>query len=164
LPHHLDIFDLPSLSSDHHPFHLISVTTMQTSLGFSLLLLSTSFTTAMALKCWVNDEGGVPSLKEDPSFTFCIYFPLSSEDGQPRAAGTGPSIEDLRAVEKTFSQTSPLYGVLANCVLEKYSFHLINPALGSEPERLFRCYCQEDGCNRPSSFAHFLATQRGGTL
>ncbi|GMT05491.1 hypothetical protein PENTCL1PPCAC_27665, partial [Pristionchus entomophagus] len=132
------------------------------AIHLSLLLLSSIalFGTVHSLTCYVNDDEGNLRTQSNADWKYCGFIPFGSLNGGPRASGIGAATENLRGYESLFGQNSILYQVLATCILEKYDFSKINSNLGAEPEFMFRCVCSTNGCNKPTTFAKFLAAQK----
>ncbi|GMT04546.1 hypothetical protein PENTCL1PPCAC_26720, partial [Pristionchus entomophagus] len=129
----------------------------------SLLLLVSSIYLIGAvhsLTCYINDDEGNLRTQSDEDWKFCSFIPFGTPNGGPRASGIGAATENLSGYETLFGQNSPLYSVLTTCIYEKYDFSKINPKLGADPEYMLRCICNTNGCNKPTSFAKFLAAQK----
>ncbi|GMT04570.1 hypothetical protein PENTCL1PPCAC_30869, partial [Pristionchus entomophagus] len=132
------------------------------TIHLSLLFISfiALFGAVASLTCYENDEEGNTYTRTNAEWKYCSLTPFASPNGNPRANGIGAATENLNSYNALFGQNTNLYQVLATCLYEKYDFSKINPKLGGEPEYMFRCICNTNGCNKPSTFAKFLSSQK----
>ncbi|GMT05129.1 hypothetical protein PENTCL1PPCAC_27303, partial [Pristionchus entomophagus] len=127
----------------------------------SLLIVSFALISGgRALTCFENDEEGNIYSRTNEAWKYCMLTPFGSVNGQNAVSGIAAMNENLRPIDVSFGQNSKLYKVLTVCIYEKYSFNAVNAAFGDEPEFMFRCYCNTDGCNEASTFSSFLTNLR----
>ncbi|GMS79938.1 hypothetical protein PENTCL1PPCAC_2113, partial [Pristionchus entomophagus] len=145
------IFHLP------YPFSDTIMSSSRLSLLFIAFFL---FSGASALTCFENDDEGNVYSRTNEAWKYCSLIPFAAPNGKGRASGVGAVTENLAGYDATFGQNSKLYKVLTMCIYEQYNFGAINPAFGTEPEYMFRCFCNTDGCNKMTTFHKYLSAQR----
>uniref|UniRef100_A0A914CF37 Uncharacterized protein n=1 Tax=Acrobeloides nanus TaxID=290746 RepID=A0A914CF37_9BILA len=116
-----------------------------------------------SLTCFQNDEetGEIQTVTKD-DYVYCSLFPAvrhpvtgklvhAQVDGIIQEEVDGP-------FKKFFDAQEPYYQVLSICLYERYHFFPNEPSKPAEYQ--FRCICNTDRCNSPSTFEPYLGTLR----
>ncbi|GMT04043.1 hypothetical protein PENTCL1PPCAC_26217, partial [Pristionchus entomophagus] len=120
--------------------------TMSSSL-LSLLFTFALINGNLALMCF-DDANGHLSEKEG---TLCSFLPFEG-----RVAAVTEETDSLPSLLSNFDENSEMFSIPFFCRMEQYSFAAISSRFPEAPEHLFRCFCQTEKCNHPSSAASFM--------